>query len=729
MVVVEGEKKALALFRLASHNSESPRFIPIAIPGVWNWRGTVGKTTGPNGERVDVKGPIPDLNLVEWGGRKVSILFDSNVHSNDSVKFARTGLARELAGRSADENFINLPEDCGVNGVDDLLVAWGPEGVLELFDKPVRGVRLQVGFSAQYKSTPEGMFREFLKGEQLVRTQLTNFQARIDTSLLVDDGVEAKREFEIAAELSGRRFRFTIPAAIQRNGLGDPANGDRSHHPTASEGICADRNTVRFIECHRTVRLCAYWLEEGKWWVYLHGQGAIGARGSVEGIRVRLSEKLQRYELGLPKDQAALVSGVRASLKTLDIAPPQVSFPLRAATCRAVFGDTDFSVHLAGGSGAQKSELAALEQQHFGSEMIRKRLQAHWSSTGNALEELAFQAKDALLVIDDFVPRGTPVDVARYHAAAERLFRAVGNGAGRGRLDSACKLREARPPRAAILSTGEDIPFGHSLQARVVMLELKVGDVDLTMLTECQRDAEAGLYGEAMGAFVRWLAARYEERQQQLCSRARDIRAMLQRSFTHARTPDIIGNLQAAFEIYIQFVEECGVITNDQRNELIGRCWQSLTAVAASQAVQQSESEPAGRFIALLRACLASGKGHLAARDGGIPAWAPESCGWRRDGSGIMSPRGDCVGWIDGEQIYVEPIAAHHCVLQLTRDTSETLPESLSTLNKRLREKGLLASIEASRGTMTIRRTICGSEKHVLHFRRSTILPDASNEE
>jgi hypothetical protein len=31
-------------------------------------------------------------------------------------------------------------------------------------------------------------------------------------------------------------------------------------------------------------------------------------------------------------------------------------------------------------------------------------LPAAWSSTGNALEVLAFHAKDALLVIDDFAP-------------------------------------------------------------------------------------------------------------------------------------------------------------------------------------------------------------------------------------------------------------------------------------------------------------------------------------
>lgn len=109
LVIGEGEKKALAIQRLASHNSETPRFVGVAIPGVWNWRGVVGKTGGPNGERLDVKGPINDLTLITWAERTVFIIFDANVSSNESVGWARSGLARELASRHAVVKFINLP--------------------------------------------------------------------------------------------------------------------------------------------------------------------------------------------------------------------------------------------------------------------------------------------------------------------------------------------------------------------------------------------------------------------------------------------------------------------------------------------------------------------------------------------------------------------------------------------------------------------------------------------
>src|SRR5260370_34857800 len=109
--------------------------------------------------------------------------------------------------------------------------------------------------------------------------------------------------------------------------------------------------------------------------------------------------------------------------------------------------------------------------------MDRLRLPDNWSSTANSLEMLTFYAKDALLVIDDFAPQGSAVDVSGYHATAGRVLRSAGNQSGRGRLDSNSSLQEPKHPRALILSTGEDIPRGHSIRARLLTLELSHGTI------------------------------------------------------------------------------------------------------------------------------------------------------------------------------------------------------------------------------------------------------------
>jgi len=137
LVITEGEKKTLALWSLAHHGlgdaTEFPRFLPIGLSGVWNWRATVGKTTGADGDRRDVKGPIVDLDRLAWKGRPATIIFDANVHTNDSVAAARHELAKELTRRGAKVQYLDLPTVNGVNGIDDLVGVWGPERVLELF--------------------------------------------------------------------------------------------------------------------------------------------------------------------------------------------------------------------------------------------------------------------------------------------------------------------------------------------------------------------------------------------------------------------------------------------------------------------------------------------------------------------------------------------------------------------------------------------------------------------
>lgn len=729
IVIVEGEKKALALWRLANHEVARPRFIPIGIPGVWSWRGTVGKASGPNGNRVDVGGPIADLGRIEWKGRRVFIIFDANVHTNDSVKRAREGICRVLAARGAEVDFVNLPEDCGVNGIDDLLAAWGPTRVLGLFDASVSGARLHVVLSPQFQSRSEGMFRVTTKGERLTQVQLTNYQAAITTNIRLDDGVETRCEFEIASELMGRKSQFTIPASefgsmdwpIERMGpaaITFPNQRDYARTAIQSFSITAEE---RCIYTHTG------WRKVDGRWLFLHAGGAVNGAGALSGVNVRLLGPMSRYELRVPASSDALTSAVRASLRLLDLGPPAISFTLLAATYRALFGDADFALHLAGETGAFKSELAALHQQHFGAAMNRLHLPGAWSSTGNALEALAFHAKDALFVIDDFAPQGGSTDVARYHAAADRVFRATGNHAGRSRLDSTAKLREPKPPRALILSTGEDIPRGQSVRARLLILELPKGAINASDLTERQRVANAGLYAESMGGFVRWLAGQCDAARTAFDQKVSHHRAGALRNALHARTPEIVATLQAAFELYLDFAVECGCLGIAERDGLAIRCWDALREAAVAQGKHQGATEPTARFLDLLRSLFISGRAHLESRNGGQPDRAPESCGWRCDSPGKWTPLGECIGWVAEDDVYLEPTAAFRAVQLIGRDVGEVLPVAEHTLRRRLHDKGLLASIDEARQTLTVRRSIGGSAKNVLHFSRSTILPEVSD--
>ena len=143
LIITEGEFKTLALWRLANWNSDRLRFLPVAVSGVYNWRGTIGKTTGPDGERLDVKGPIPDLERIAWKERKIIIAYDADSSQKDLVRFARVEFARHLRGRGAVVGFLQWDAKQG-NGIDDHLALVGPEKVLdELARVTFTGLRWQ----------------------------------------------------------------------------------------------------------------------------------------------------------------------------------------------------------------------------------------------------------------------------------------------------------------------------------------------------------------------------------------------------------------------------------------------------------------------------------------------------------------------------------------------------------------------------------------------------------
>jgi hypothetical protein len=176
--------------------------------------------------------------------------------------------------------------------------------------------------------------------------------------------------------------------------------------------------------------------------------------------------------------------------------------------------------------------------------------------------------------------------------------------------------------------------------------------------------------------------------------------------------------------LYLDFAVASGAIDRAERDRLANRCWEALRDAAAAQAKHQAATEPTARFLALLRSLLASGRAHLEAVDGGAPKRAPGSCGWRSDSTGKWSPLGDCIGWVEGTHLYLEPTAAYREAQVAGRDEGEVLPVTTPTLNKRLHEKGLLASVDKKRQTLTIRKTVGGSSKSVLHLWRRVLLPE-----
>src|SRR5579864_12415 len=347
--------------------------------------------------------------------------------------------------------------------------------------------------TAAYQIRKGEMVRREERNDGKVRLiSIANFTARIVRDVLTDEEGEASRRFIIEAETGCQRLSVTVTAAefCRKRWILEKLGPAAICYPGEQQHVRAAIQSLSGTVQREYVYTRPGWRKHQDGWIYVHGGVSLGAAGPCNDISVEFPSALQLYRLNPVAEATQIRKAVRASLRFLSVAPDRITWPLLAAVYRAPLGKVDFSLFLAGRSGVFKTALAALCQQYFGAEMEARSLPGHFGSTANALEEMACMARDCLVVVDDFVPVGegdTGVQVT-----AERLFRAAGNRQGRGRITSDGRLRRPRPPQALLLATGEAVPKGMSLRARMLIVEVRSGEVNQPVLSEYQDAGSKG---------------------------------------------------------------------------------------------------------------------------------------------------------------------------------------------------------------------------------------------
>jgi predicted Rdx family selenoprotein len=276
-----------------------------------------------------------------------------------------------------------------------------------------------------------------------------------------------------------------------------------------------------------------------------------------------------------------------------------------------------------------------------------------------------------------------------------------------------------------ILSTGEELPEIHSLIGRMIVIGVTPIDIKPELLTPCQHDGRIGLYCTAMAGFIRWLAPRYDEVGSLLRDWVESYRTLERRANIHRRTAPITANLSFGWEVFITFAEDIGAVDQSEAERLRQRVREGLDQAAAAQAQFQADSNPTERFIELLNAAIRGGAAHVATLDGTAPLLAG-SWGWvgqpqrDEDGEVFYQPQGQRVGWLDGDDLYLNPDVAYQ-VAQRTALGGVGIAVSAQTLWKRLREGGYLASIDEARETNKVRRMIAGRSTNVIHIKSNAL--------
>jgi putative DNA primase/helicase len=99
LVITEGEKKSL--------KADQDGFPCVGLVGVWCWQRK--RPRDGNGDGTGPRELIDDLRVIVWAGRVVSIAFDSDAVTNDSVLRAEHELALALRAEGARVRVVRLP--------------------------------------------------------------------------------------------------------------------------------------------------------------------------------------------------------------------------------------------------------------------------------------------------------------------------------------------------------------------------------------------------------------------------------------------------------------------------------------------------------------------------------------------------------------------------------------------------------------------------------------------
>jgi hypothetical protein len=539
-----------------------------------------------------------------------------------------------------------------------------------------------------------------------VPVRLCNFGAHITEERNLDDGVNITKQYSIKGALKNGTALPLINVAVEKSSL---AKWWRSHWTDAI--VVPDIGEKHLIPAlqslsapvpQHTVYAHLGWRKVGEQCLYFHANGAIGADGPVPGFNVEPGGQLTHFILPVVTD---LIAAIRASLLFIDIGP--IGIAVVAAVYRAPLGEfcnISSSLFLEGSSGVFKSALVGVAQAHWGSHWDGKSFPANWSSTANALEKIAFIAKDVVIVVDDFAPKGSGYDVQRAHAQADQLLRAQGNLGGRGRMNADGTLRPTFWPRGLIVATGEDVPIGQSLRARMNIVPVVKGSIDPNKLAVLQDFAAKGVLAEAMAGYVQYLASGANGLSAALAGRMLRLRDEANVG-GHARNPDNFASQMLGIECLLDFAEHAGAISAVEKSDYRSRAAAGLTVLATEQVREQADEKPVELFRRMIEAALRGGRGHLATKDGVAPPNFEAACGWRMDW-GLMSgwkPVGERLGWIEGDDLWLNPTIAYACAERLCRDQNRSLGLTERTLGKRLAEAGWLKSNEGGKQSQKLR--------------------------
>ena len=809
--IVEGEAKALC-----GHAQGLPI---VALSGIYNWR-----TAGPEAELLaegeklkDEEALLPELAQVNWSGKEVTLLYDSDITTGHKAYDAFPRLAEQLYRLGAEKvRILSLPSVAQgqKTGLDEFILARKEQALQDLqaikdraepylplkaggltyAEKKIKSDSLedkQKAVVAYLGSKGEVFALDWLKHHPLqsdvrkallseARKKLKELQAKprpfsssqedlpelgleydtpkallkdhLDQYDIDDSGRLSKIDWKEAITKEGTKAlaRFVIPLCnfvawpirdiLKDDGLTTERyiefqgilQGGALLKPSKISGksflemkwlieawgVRAAIKPKLEQEVRYALQLMAQagipestvfthlgWRKLKDSWVYLHAGGAVGS----ETVEVEISDRLRKYSL--PEETGDIKEALKASLSLLELGPKEIMYPLYSLVwltplcepLRQAGIEPSHVTYLWGTTGSFKSTLIALLLTHYGS-FEPKGLPANFRDSPKSIEEMAFQTKDTLLVVDDLYPAKDPRERARLEGVLEYLTRNQGDRQGRGRLKSTINLMAGHPPRGLALCSGEIMPLSGSSLARNLVLHLLKEDINQEKLTQAQ--ARKALLPNAMKGYLEYLAPQLDSLPSQLPGDFEYLREQAKKESKtrtrHRRLDETVAFLYLGFQVFINYAVAQGAFTQERADKHLQEAWKTLNEVADDLAQVAEREEPTKRFFEALMELQTLGRVYFATMEDVKPDLAENTLGavkigWGPDDKGVY---------------YLLYGPAWEAVVKYLRTQEEGLSLSKNSLLDSIEQKGLLDRSQGERRVIV--KKIAGEQFRVL---------------
>lgn len=447
-------------------------------------------------------------------------------------------------------------------------------------------------------------------------TLIANHTPILKEQRTIDNGVEVTEELIFDVRRAGRMWG-TVPITL-KDILSQTPNikfgaacriflgrGAKSRYSEAMQIQCENAP-------HSTVyQHTGYAMIEGQR-VFLNGEYSVTADGLTDKYSVQMEGKLGRYCFSNERHE----SRYKTLLEELPrVAPPQLIYtglaysfltPLNEMLQDLGF-EPRFILYFVGKTGSRKSTMANLFLSFFGSFRETESAPISFKDTPNAAEKAMALLNSTLTLLDDRIPSTTKGVKDQMERMEQSVARAVGDRAGRARMNANGSLKSVYRPVCNLIITAEEAysNVGESAIARSVSCDLKPGDVNLTALTMVQQKANE--LNECMSEYIQYVIKNWDRLANELKPLFLELRDKAQTG-GHGRLAVAVAHLQIGITVMCEWLVSIGVISAEQSTSMKEKAWDIFIELSTEQNRRIYDEKPVKLFLSAVKELMDRGE-------------------------------------------------------------------------------------------------------------------------